>query len=164
MLYAHYEGFCKNALTAFYDHVARSGIACQLLPDATRLLALQKSINYMRKKEIDQIYSEVINFEENHLQSSPIFPEVDTDSNLWPSKLKKLLEQADLNTDKISEHRAKLRTLVARRNEIAHGERDIIEEVEYYQSYEEAVYEVLYDLAYQIDRRLSSPPYGDAEP
>lgn len=163
LLYAHYEGFCKNALTIFYDHVANSGISCRSLPDATRLLALHKSISKMRTKEIDQLYTEVINFEVTHLQSTPVFPEVDTDSNLWPSKLIELLNQADLSTNKVSEHQIKLRTLVARRNRIAHGECNIIEEVEYYLSYEEAVYEVLYDLAYQIDSRLSSPPYANAE-
>jgi hypothetical protein len=163
LLYAHYEGFCKNALTTFYDYVANSGITCRSLPDATRLLALQKPINKMRTKEIDQLYAEVINFDVTHLQSTPAFPDVDTDSNLWPDKLMELLKQADLSTNKVSEHKIKLSTLVARRNKIAHGERNIIEEVEYYKSYEEVVYEVLYDLAYQIDSRLSSPPYINAE-
>lgn len=163
LLYAHYEGFCKNALTVFYDCVANSGISCRSLPNATRLLALQKSINKMRTKDIGHLYDEVINFDATYLQSPPVFPEVDTDSNLWPSKLIELLEQADLSTCKVSEHQIKLRTLVARRNKIAHGERNIIDEVEYYLSYENAVYEVLYDLAYQIDNRLSYPPYGNIE-
>ena len=36
LLYAHYEGFCKNALTIFYDHILSLPILCQYIPHATR--------------------------------------------------------------------------------------------------------------------------------
>ena len=54
----------------------------------------------------------------------------------------------------------KLSTLVSRRNEIAHGENNIISEFHYYKTFEDAVYEVIYDLAYQVETRLQGPPYG----
>ena len=81
-------------------------------------------------------------------------------ANLWPSVLIELLNVADLCTDKVMEHEVKLKTLVSRRNKIAHGENNIIAEMEYYRTYENAVYDVIYDLAIQVDDRLSRPPYS----
>lgn len=93
------------------------------------------------------------------MSECPRFPEVDTQSNLWPSVLIELLEVADLSSEKVREHERKLITLVSRRNKIAHGENNIITEVGYYKTYEDAVYDVMYDLAIQVDNRLSLPPY-----
>ena len=70
-----------------------------------------------------------------------------------------LLKTADLNTSIAEKNEAKLRTLVSRRNSIAHGEKSFINEISYFRGYEEAVYEVLYDVALQVDYRLSQPPY-----
>lgn len=159
LLYAHYEGFCKNALTVYYDYISNAGVVCGLLPETVRLLALRDALCEIRKKELVYLYDDVVNFDARYLQSAPIFPEVDADSNLWPSKLKELLQQAGLSPAKVIEHEIKLRTLVSRRNKIAHGERNFIDEVDYYISFENAVYDVIYDLAYQIDARLSAPPY-----
>jgi hypothetical protein len=45
------------------------------------------------------------------------------------------------------------------RNNIAHGEKNIIPEFSYYKSYEDAVYEVIYDLVFQVEARLKQHPY-----
>lgn len=45
-------------------------------------------------------------------------------------------------------------TLVSRRNKIAHGERDIIPEFDYYLKFEEAAKSVMYELALAVDEKL----------
>ncbi len=160
MLYAHYEGFCKNTLTAFYDVITRSGIACRDLPQSTRLFALKNSLRRLKNLPNGDLLAEIVNFQSCHLSVSAQFPDVETQSNLWPSVLIDLLEAADLSTEKVKEHEIKLKTLVSRRNKIAHGENNIIAEVGYYCTYEDAVYDVMYDLAMQVDNRLSLPPYS----
>lgn len=160
MLYAHYEGYCKNTLTAFYDVISRSGISCQDLPETTKIFALGESLRRMKNMPNGDLLCEIVKFQSNCLSVSPEFPDVDTQSNLWPNVLIKLLEAADLSTEKAREHELKLNTLVSRRNKIAHGENNIIAEVEYYLSYESAVYDIMYDLAIQVDSRLSLPPYS----
>lgn len=160
MLYAHYEGFCKNTLTAYYDAIAESGIACGELPKSTKLFALASCLRRMKNMPDEDLLDGIFNFQPTHLSVAPQFPDVDTQSNLWPNVLVELLEAADLCAGKVKEHNQKLTTLVSRRNKIAHGENNIIAEVGYHQGFEEVVYDVMYDLAIQVDGRLSSPPYS----
>lgn len=159
MLYAHYEGFIKNTLTVFYDEAAKTAGKCEHLPSNTKVFALRDALRALRNLPCDDMLSRVENFQSEHLASNPQFPDVDTKSNLWPDVLIDLLKTADLNTSIAEKNEAKLRTLVSRRNSIAHGEKSFINEVSYFRGFEEAVYEVLYDVALQVDNRLSRPPY-----
>jgi len=160
MLYAHYEGFCKEALTVFFDAITASGAACSDLPLSTKLYALEPRLRGLRQMASQDLLPAILGFSACHLGALPSFPEVDTKSNLWPNVLIDLLEAADLSANKVREHQGKLRTLVSRRNDIAHGKNNIIPEVAYYLTFEEVVYDLMYDLAFQIDHRLSLPPYS----
>ena len=159
MLYAHYEGFCKNTLSLFFDEAKRRDLTCAELPKSTQVLALRRVVKSVRSLPDLEFIDCIRSFRSSHLESKPSFPEVETDSNLYPDTLIKLMSEADLATGIVSENRLKLNTLVSRRNKIAHGEKNFIEEVEYYHGYEKAVYDVIYDLAYQVDSRLSEKPY-----
>lgn len=160
MLYAHYEGFCKEALTIFFDAISGSGVVCSDLPKPTKLYALAQQLMRLRQMENQNLLPAIVDFSSCHLEALPIFPEVDTKSNLWPNVLIDLLVSADLNPNKVKAHEQKLKTLVGRRNEIAHGKNNLISEVSYYLTFEEVVYDVMYDIALQIDSRLSMPPYS----
>ena len=94
-------------------------------------------------------------FEDDILDKPITFPEVDTESNLRPRTLIRLLENADLEIESLLAHNHALDTLVNRRNKISHGEKDIIPEFEYYIGYEEAVIEIMIDLALAIDQKIS---------
>ncbi|MCD0253937.1 MAE_28990/MAE_18760 family HEPN-like nuclease [Xanthomonas campestris] len=159
LLYAHYEGFCKNALVIFFDAACNSGVLGRDLPQATKLLSLASTLRRLKSLPDLEILQNIENFSHLHLIKAPVFPEVDTKSNLWPNVLIDLMNSADLRSDKVEENRSKLHTLVARRNKIAHGENSVIPEFSYYKSYEDAVYDVIYDLAYQIADRLQTAPY-----
>jgi hypothetical protein len=160
LLYAHYEGFCKNTLVSYYDFISNSGVETQSLPQSTRAFALAEKLSELRKIPNNEFLEEVSGFEVNYLTVTPKFPDVDIRSNLWPSVLIELLEIADLNSDKIEHHELKLKTLVARRNKIAHGENNIISEFEYYREFEDVVYDVMYSLAFQVEERLSQAPFA----
>lgn len=160
LLYAHYEGFCKNTLATYYDFISTSGIVCENLPQKIQLFALRKKLTHIRNLQDHDLVPEIINFKTSYLSNSPDFPDVDTQSNLWPNLLIALMETADLDTSIVSENEIKLKTLVSRRNKIAHGENNIIQEIEYYRTFENAVYNVMYDLAIQVDKRLSQPPFA----
>lgn len=160
MLYAHYEGFCKESLTVFYSAICASGAACSELPQPTKLHALEKKMGHLRQMTSNELLEAILSFNSCHLEKSPSFPDVDTKSNLWPNVLIDLLESADLSPGKVAEHQLKLKTLVSRRNEIAHGKNNFITDVPYYLTFENAVYDVMYDLALQIDNRLRMPPYS----
>ena len=159
MLYSHYEGFIKNTLTIFYDEAASSAGECRHLPFNTKTFALRNVLKSLRNLSYDDMLTSIENFQTEHLANAPKFPDVDTQSNLWPDVLIELLKSADLNTAIAEKNEAKLRTLVSRRNSIAHGEKSFINEISYFRGFEEAVYEVLYDVAIQVDSRLSQSPY-----
>jgi hypothetical protein len=159
MLYAHYEGFIKNSLTVFYDEAKKTAGKCEHLPSSTKVFALSDALRSLRNLPYDAMLNKIENFQIDHLSSNPNFPGVDTKSNLWPNVLIDLLKTADLDTSIAEKNEAKLRTLVSRRNSIAHGEKSFINEISYFRGFEEVVYEVLYDVALQVDYRLSQPPY-----
>ena len=159
LLYAHYEGFIKYCLTLFYDEISARSVMCGKLPIPTQIFALANVLKQIRTMPPAEIFNEVTNFQPRHLDSFASFPEVDTDSNLGPRTLISLLISADLDSRTVEKNRQKLTTLVTRRNEIAHGQKNFIAEFDYYLSYETVVYEVMYDLAIQVEDRLGSNPY-----
>lgn len=160
LLYAHYEGFCKNALATFFDAAQGSGVKCSALPDPMKIHALSGALRRLKGLPNSDFLEEIESFSGSYLDKTPEFPEVDIHSNLWPNVLVDLMKIADLSPAKVQEHQMKLATLVARRNKIAHGENNIIAEFAYYKSYEDVVYEVIYDLAYQVEEKLKHAPFG----
>ena len=159
MLYAHYEGYSKFCLTVFFDEAQKRVVQCKNLPTKTRALALAKTLRKIKSFDSVEMLHALEAFPQNCLDGRPDFSEVNTNSNLWPNLLVNLLTSADLNPAVVQGHKTKIDTLVSRRNGIAYGERDIIKEIDYYLTYEEAVYDVMYALAFEIDRRLNVPPY-----
>ncbi|WP_257555372.1 MAE_28990/MAE_18760 family HEPN-like nuclease [Sphingobium sp. CFD-2] len=159
LLYAHYEGFSKAALTVFYDYAKAAVANCGLLPVRTRIFALGKKIKKLKGLSAEPLLLEMENFNTSFYTPAPDFPEVDTKSNLWPNVLEDLLKDADIELISLEENRVKIKTLVQRRNNIAHGKRDIVTEISYYRGFENAVYDVMYEMALKIDERLNAAPY-----
>ncbi len=156
LLYAHYEGFCKFALTVYFDTLQSGGNLCSDLPAKTQAYALKASLKAMRSLPPLDFIEKIRSFEVDVLSSSVTFPDVDTESNLWPATLQRLLGDADIDIPSLQSHNRAISTLVNRRNKIAHGERDIIPEFSYYKTYESAVLTIMMDLALAIDEKMSS--------
>jgi len=156
LLYAHYEGFCKFALTVYYDVIRRSGKCHRDLPTKMQALALDKQMKVVRSLPTVDLIAQITTFEADYMDKPAEFPEVDTDSNLWPSTLRNLLEGAEIHLPSLEMNNRSIATLVSRRNKIAHGERDIIPEYAYYLQFEEAVSTIMYDLAISIDDKLKT--------
>jgi hypothetical protein len=159
LLYAHYEGFSKSSLSIFYDYAKNAVVNCGERPEKTRIFALRKKIKRLRNLEAEPFLKEMENFAVSYHNPSPDFPEVDTKSNLWPNVLESLLMDADITLETLDSHRLKIKTLVNRRNTIAHGKQDIVSEISYYRGFESAVYDVMYEMALKIDERLKRAPY-----
>ena len=156
LLYAHFEGFVKFALTVYFDALMRSRIRCDQLPMDMKCFALQNCLRDARSLSSADFLNFIVEFREGHLNKVPVFPEVDTKSNLSASVLEGLLKNANINLPSLPLHDQKIDTLVRRRNKIAHGERDMITEIDYYLSYENAVLVLAYELAYEIDSKIAS--------
>ena len=81
MLYAHYEGFCKNTLSVFFNVISESGIACLDLPYTTKLFALRDDLRHMKNMTNENLLDKIVNFRLCNLSKRPEFPDVDTQSN-----------------------------------------------------------------------------------
>jgi hypothetical protein len=156
LLYAHFEGFCKFSLTVYYDALRKSGLPCNSLPFLTQCFALSNPVKNMRNLPTHDFVGAILDFQVNHLTIPPVFPDVNTNSNLYADLLQELIIDADIQLPSLSLHNKKIDTLVRRRNKIAHGERDIITELKYYISYEDAVKIIAYELAFAIDQKLGT--------
>lgn len=162
LLYAHFEGFCKFALTVYFDALTNSGVKCEDLPQRTKAFSLGAEINKFRSLPSENLLDEIDQFQSKHLSEIAQFPEIDTKSNLYPSTLSDLLLDADLVLEELANHTQKIKTLVKRRNKIAHGEKEIIDDLNYYMTYEDAVKTLMYELALAIDAKLTPPQSSPA--
>ncbi|QND34248.1 hypothetical protein HB772_19840 [Sinorhizobium meliloti] len=158
LLYAHYEGFAKFALTVFFDRAAKTAATCNVLPVRTKEFALIAELKRIRGLANSDFLQALEAFAHNSLSLKPQFPDVDTKSNLWPNVLEELLKLADIDCPSIDNNRVVLKALVGKRNGIAHGE-DIEATYKDYLIQEKAVYAVMYELAFAIDERLKQPPF-----
>jgi hypothetical protein len=158
LLYAHYEGYTKFCLTLFFDRAARLIESCAPLPQKTKEYALFSEIKRIRSLPAADFLHTLETFATTTGSQKPQFPEVDTKSNLWPNVLEHLLAFADICCPSIDKNRFLLKALVGKRNGIAHGQAVSASYPDYLKQ-EDAGYEVMYDLAYQVDARLKAEPF-----
>jgi hypothetical protein len=94
-------------------------------------------------------------------EKAPQLAQIDTQSNLWPDLLDNILIRLDLGAYDIISEKRKIKTLVARRNDIAHGKKVFIENFEYYIEYEEAALNLMYALALAVVDRATQFDVAD---
>ena len=141
VLYAHFEGFCKFAFDLYRTAINGEKVACQdaspaiaaagwarlfkelrdpstkciefrhALPDDTKLHRFARDREFMER---------TIEFGRLDVTIPDDF--VDTESNLKPVVLRKILFRLGLPYDQFSQHEGKIHRLLRVRNEIGHGE------------------------------------------
>ena len=124
MLYAHYEGFCKFAWDTYLDHLQRTGPVRSDCVDAVARFSLAKSLTQLRGDlSLDTVW-EYCTSKFSLLMSLPVTfdTRLETDSNLWPDLCRSNSSMVGLPHAAVDKNRSRLKALVARRNEIAHGQ------------------------------------------
>lgn len=128
MLYAHWEGFAKEALQLYVEFL--EGVKVPLSDTEASLLAyawtgsfrrLSGNLTHERKVELIERFlsslSSTLAFEKRER-------EIDTKSNLFFHVLEELSACFCLDIERMRQHEKKLDALVNRRNNIAHGGRE----------------------------------------
>jgi len=82
-----------------------------------------------------------------------------TESNLWPDIFQRECEKVGLDSQEIQKQWGRIKALVSRRNDIAHGKTMTIKSVGEYTEYENATLLVLHDLAIQVLDILENEAY-----
>lgn len=156
MLYAHYEGFCKFAWDLFLEQVERLGIKRSSCGQALALFSLEKEFHNLRhntsSNELWQFATE--RFPKLLEEELKFEVRLETDSNLWPNVLKRNCVRVALNCVTIDEHETRLKALVSRRNDIAHGRLMVIRDIREYKEFEDAALIVMHELAVSIVETL----------
>lgn len=178
LLYAHFEGFCKNALLiyiraindehllcgsvvpalvaatcheillALADHNRKSDFFRTGAPDDTKLHFAWRSQFFLTR--LPEVLKTEVSIPENV---------VDTESNLWPIVLRKNLFKLGFDYDAFSKYEGTITQLLNRRNNIAHGlDRDGIDAAKF-SSLQNDVYEVMDSVLVLIMRSLLNKTY-----
>jgi hypothetical protein len=153
LIYAHYEGFCKFGLDLYLESLGRLLTNCRSLPECLFVYSIEAEIRKAKNLSSHDLFKFFGDGVVILREQAPKFSGIDTRSNLWPNLLEETLEKLDLSPVNVLLERRKLETLVARRNDIAHGKRVFIEDIEYYLEYERAATTTMYALALAVSDR-----------
>ena len=152
LLYAHYEGFCKFAWDVYLEELQKAGVKRKDCKDEIAKLSLQKKFKTLKG---DLSPESLWDFGQTGfgimLEDNLDFQiRLETQSNLYPSLFKENVIQAGLTCTLIDKYQIELKALVTRRNEIAHGQKMTIKNIDEYKKYEDAALEVMHELAISI--------------
>ena len=151
LLYAHFEGFTKFCWDTVLDHVQSAAVPTGELDTKFALLALEpKFKNHRANLDSNSILSFFEVGLPQALLAAAEFPEdsrLKTDSNLWPNIFERESERLGIQCDELQKHRSRIKALVARRNDIAHGKNMVIATVAEYHEYENATLCLMHELA-----------------
>lgn len=156
LLYAHYEGFCKQALRGYMELLVRHAVQRQALADNIKLLSLS---HIFRKFHSDLSAPSCWKFFQNTLPTELVSPVsfaldkngeflLEGDSNMYPALLSSNLDNLNVPKSFVDNNAIRLKTLVDQRNGIAHGRKLTVSSLADYEAFEKVVSDVMYELAY----------------
>lgn len=166
MLYAHYEGFCKFSWDLYLNALESLNVKRdEIVPEICTFSLAQEFSGLKGDMSPNSLWEFCSNKFENLLTQNLEFKtKLETDSNLWPNLFKDNIDKIKLKCDSLETYKTFIKSLVARRNEIAHGKKLVIESLDEYQKYENAALIVMHDLAINIVESLETGAYLKQQP
>lgn len=167
LLYAHFEGFTKFAWEFLLDKIEYDHVLVKDLSQDFQLLALEKVFRALRgnmaSESLWQFFQMALPEEVNKYAIFHSDCRLETESNLWPNVFERECARIGITSTVLEESRSRIKALVSRRNDIAHGKRMTIRSVEEYIEYENAAFLILHDLAVQILEVIEDRQYIGAD-
>ena len=161
MLYAHYQGFCKFSWEYYLCEIKKQGVKRVHCTKQIAVFSLKKEFNKVKgganSDELWKFIHTKFHALMNEIPEFEILP--DAKSNLWPDLLKTNLEQLGIYCSTLDVNSNKLSSLVNRRNSIAHGQKELVKEIDDYELLEKAVFDILYDICLSMAECLSQKTY-----
>jgi len=163
LLYAHFEGFTKYCWDTLFDHIQSERIPKSSLSDPFAIIALEKDFKELRAALDANSILQFLNVGMPTALKNPAeFPDeirLKTDSNLWPNVFERETSKLGINCEELVKHRSRIKTLVARRNDIAHGKGMIIVNVSEYHAYEVSSLCLMHELAIKTMEIIDTKKY-----
>jgi hypothetical protein len=166
LLYAHFEGFTKFCWELLLDQVQGRKVAVQELRQDFLVLSLEKQFRALRGNlSSESLWKFFHNDLPQALHGEAIFDpdcRLDTECNLWPNVFERECAKVGIASTALQTCRHRIKALVSRRNDIAHGKSMTIKSIDEYSDYEKAVLLVMHDLAVQVLDILENQTYKEA--
>jgi hypothetical protein len=163
LLYAHFEGFTKYSWDTLFDYIQSEKIPKEALSEPFAMIALEKDFKSLRVALDAASIMQFLNVSmPAAMQSEADFPEevrLKTDSNLWPNVFERETSKLGINCEELVKHRSRIKALVARRNDIAHGKGMTIASVAEYHTYENSTLCLMHELAIKTIEIIDSKSY-----
>lgn len=133
ILYAHWEGFAKNACESYLSYVAYKSLLHNELKPQFIALSLTKKIGNLEKKNIEEktITIEFLLNEINKKSNIPVKNVIQTKSNLRFEVFEEIIFLLGLDASKFITFKFLINDLVDSRNHIAHGNYLLVKFQEY---------------------------------
>jgi hypothetical protein len=161
LLYAHYEGFAKYIWERYLQEISSTHLPRCLFKSEIARFSLEAAFRKLRKDGSSSSFCEFGESFSTRVATDPIGFDVQpsTNSNLWPDLLKKNWEFLSLPADWVVQYHSELWLLVDRRNNIAHGQKLEIKNLEEYRRFEQAVLMVMYTMALTVIESVEEHTY-----
>ena len=161
LLYAHFEGFCKQAFQSYIIYINKEQIPISSvkagLAAANMNSAFQKLFDTNYKPVMINTYSSdgaiqlhgrkrefIMSYDTSLAQEMSLGEEfINTEANLYPDVLRKILFQLDLDSSLIDAYQGQIHKLVNIRNSFAHGGRDRPPTQNEYNDYKQAALDTM---------------------
>lgn len=165
MIYAHYEGFCKFALTVYINTLDNLRLKRKDLNWTIATFSLVDfHKNLLTEKNQTAFFTRFMKEINGHLEEVAEYQRPYKISNLWPDTLLNWLSFLSLDTSSISEERILLESLVKNRNEIAHGKRLTISTRSELEKYKNSAMLAMHQVAIGIVEALEQESYKRLSP
>jgi hypothetical protein len=166
IMYSHWEGYVKDGATAYLEFIARQRLKCFEVSTNLLALACRSSIKEAGASERPYVHTQLVDFlvlQETEDLRIPYRDAIQTRSNLNSAVLQDVLWVAGLDYSALYQTKAMLidGSLLASRNQIAHGKGVQIDEVSYMQLHD-LVVELLDGFATDVENAAISSRYRRA--
>lgn len=152
VLYAHYEGFCRFAWQTYLDAVSQDGKARKDVAECLARLSLKPRFDELRTKCSTQEVWDFCRVGFASAMQEPISFDVGLDSkdNLWPDVFREKSQLVGLPCSELEHNSSRMSSLVARRNDLAHGKKVAVPKLVDYLDYENAALLVMHEVAVEV--------------
>lgn len=158
LLYAHYEGFCKFMWVLYLGEIEKENLPRESLEHGLCIFSLQKEFKVFRTSNDTDLFQRILS--NKILKTRVSFPDrFEEESNLWPNVLIENCSKIGISCEEAKNNKKFLSTLVARRNDIAHGKKMQIKDLVEYQTYEDIAFLVMHEIAVSVAHNLENKSY-----
>ena len=165
ILYAHWEGFCKNVSTAYLEYVSLKRLSYNELSDNFIALGIKSKLDEFVTSNSVALHVHLIDFLLRRLPQRSAIPYrnvIHTRSNLSSSVFKEIVITLGLDYTGFSTKEKIIdEQLVKNRNSIAHGEYVLVDEQAFIELHAQ-IFAIMNELRNQIDNHAAQELYKAA--